>query len=633
MSNMANVHVQSPVTAPPVDRWGARSSYEWMLMQQPQILFDGLWQVGDDFFIVCPTLGEDPSARDGTPLTAWFASNRVIGAPVQLVPRAPAGAVKVPVRTLEQLVTGCGESHTLTERHQAFALALPKDFPDFRLSREDPRDLVLTSARVLTNEETQLLARVFAAMDSPLTLRTKVDFPLLASTRGEGDIHLVPSNLLGTNLGKDARWAWEADEDFWATNRIRMFHGEFSKASDLLPNSFKGSSSCVVDSIGARNLRTYLPIYKRVVLVAPVESLYERALARLRVSKDEILELMRLGRVQLLFPQSAERYPLTLFRRAVEEAPEAFLLSRRLGAACMIDARRRMLLHPPGGPEERGALLRELAIAAAKTPDGAIRRALNAALDQYGTTWSLGPSLLNRFGAMATLWSGIGPLTAATLHAIRGMDLRLEIVSAGMDVAWGGAIGATIFPKDDPEYSEQAAVELCASAYTGIANLPVPTNFGDVATVLDGLLGIDNDAPVVELARAFNPGDLDRMRKVTHAIAEPNLDPEFLSRAVAELNAGVRQYESRVAHQVRFDTMTAAGAIAGVAGTLVSGSLGAAVACVPLAGWLAARVLASNGAGAGGWRDLARALNALSSTDAVLVSRMRKQARKQSSPT
>jgi hypothetical protein len=349
-------------------------------------------------------------------------------------------------------------------------------------------------------------------------------------------------------------------------------------------------------------------------------------------TEDELVELARLGRVQFVCPQSADRYPARLFNRLAEAAPSAMLLSRRLAAAAVVDGRRRIGLVPGSDVDDRRRLLHALQATAASAASEPQREMLVASAEYLANAWLIGESLLNTHGAMATLWIGIGPLMARLFKAARGAERTLEIVAAGQDVMFGAALGATIFPQESPTYSAQAATELCASGYTGVANPSAPeVSFGDVEVVVDGLLGIDNDTGIVELARAFAADDVDHFGELAARLTKGNLDEDYLRAAVEAVNERVRRYESRSEHQAKFDTVTIAGVFGGAAASIgsvvaASAALGVTAGCLPLAAWLASRVFGPTGdAGVARWRDLGRALNTRTSLDAVLVSRMRRQ--------
>ena len=100
--------------APTPDRFYARACYDTLVVQQPHVKTEGMWWSGESFVIVCPNLRDD-CADDGQPITAWFGMNKILGAPVSLVPTTPTDAVRVSPRTAEELAEGFGDARTLRD--------------------------------------------------------------------------------------------------------------------------------------------------------------------------------------------------------------------------------------------------------------------------------------------------------------------------------------------------------------------------------------------------------------------------------------------------------------------------------------------------------------------------------------
>jgi len=619
-----------------VDPYGARHSFERLLLEEPQAVIDGLWVHNRQFFIRCPNLPNNPLASNGTPLVQRFDEHyRSSGSSVSLVSEVPPGAVRVPSRTPAELVLGIGDERTWAQLSDELGLILPKDFPAFRLSFDVTLPGYLVAlARDIGPEQTTALGQAFEHLQIGYPFRATVDATVETPTpavRRQGDISLRSTRRLGRNVGREAKFLNDEDGDFWVDQRMRIFGQAPPSLRDLLPATFRGSSACLVDNMGASNIRTYLSIYRRVLLVAPVEGHYERTLADLGLSNEELLQLMRLGRVQLLCPQSLDRYPSSLINSAAEAAPDALLLSRRFAAACVVDGRRRMLLLPGCDVEQRRQLLLLLDDARARAENDVQRQILAANLTHLRQAWLLGEGLFNTHGAMATLWIGIGQVMSKIVQSLWGKERVPEITTSGQNVMWAGALDATLFPINTETYSSQGWNELCASGYTGVPRVSVPAGFGDVGPVVEGLLGVENDASVVEFARVFDGGDVDRFREIVVRLAEHNLDPDFLRDAVAALNTRVQAYEGRVDHQARMDTVTAVGvlssAIGGVAGALGERAIAVAAGCIPLGVWLAVRLTTAEGRGSA-WRDALSAVNAGASRDAVLVSRLRRGLRR-----
>jgi hypothetical protein len=305
--------------------------------------------------------------------------------------------------------------------------------------------------------------------------------------------------------------------------------------------------------------------------------------------------------------------------RLAEAAPQSLLFSRRLAAATIAESRRRIpFIYLPFGSEDRHALLSLLNQVASDERLGNLAATLVQVL---GEIWCSAEARVNIQGAMATPALGVGRVLSAIYKYVTGRDLLLEFFSAAGPVEWAAALGATVFPVEVDGYSEQASTELCASAYSGIRNQPIPTSLGDVETVVGGLMALDNDAPILDVVRAFGNTDVDRLGEVVRRIASNSLEPESLRAAIMSFNNNVRQYEERVDRTTRWDLLALGGAVAYAAFSSVP-----AIRFIPMGAWLLQYLLsgADPSRDPGGRAiDWIRGMNAWTTGDVVLVSRLR----------
>jgi hypothetical protein len=112
-----------------------------------------------------------------------------------------------------------------------------------------------------------------------------------------------------------------------------------------------------------------------------------------------------------------------------------------------------------------------------------------------------------------------------------------------------------VAPTVCPGYDEQRAVEAVAALYSwqwiaerattgsGLEDVkPVPASVG---TAVNGLLALDGELPVLELAEAFGSADISAFRRLISDLTAKNVDEDFLADAVSRFNQEVRRYESR----------------------------------------------------------------------------------------
>jgi hypothetical protein len=305
------------------DPYYARWSYERLLLLQPQIQVTGLWKKDDWFYAICPDLSNELRASDGSQLIQWFDHfGRAAGSPIRLAAQQPQGATLVPERTPDEVATLVGHPLTVRDMFTQLAMVLPKTFPDFDFNTSPPKAFVYVP-RPLSQDEEECLRGVFSRYGLALHIEIIVDKERFESPKAfrygiQGDIDLIAGRCLPKSMGHDLKLAWEGDEDFWVENRKRVLASGLQVAHQVLPESFRARSSCcLVNAMGfpPRNMRTYITLYRRVIIVMPLSSRYPDALNALRVAENDLIELATRGRLQFVLPQSLDRYPMSLLEQ------------------------------------------------------------------------------------------------------------------------------------------------------------------------------------------------------------------------------------------------------------------------------------------------------------------------------
>ena len=543
-----------------------------------------------------------------------------MGMPIHLVSSPPPGASQVPTRTLEQLLHA--NPISVGDCRDDLSLALSPEFPRFDFTTLPP-DAIVTVPRELTNDERAELVTAFTALQIDMNLKVEVKplkTPLSLPQELQDKLRmamgprLTPSKQLPPSFGIDVRLVAEEDESFWNDNKGRALSGLVSRAADLLPPVLTiRSSRCLVDAALAPvlNVRIYLSLYREVLLVAPRKEFYPAVLASLGVSEDELVWLALVGRITLLLPDSLESYMPSLINKVAADSPTALLMSRRLALATVTDSRQRFpLAYPPLDVDQRAALLRDLwrSLAARSGMDRVYAEAL---LGHLSEVWCEDINHVFRAGALGTARLGAAPLIAQLMKLTEGVDRFVELTSASAAVEWSAALGATLFPAHYGGYSAQTASEVMAAVYSGVEDRqPVDVNFGAVEAALQGILLVENDAPIREFVGALQGEDVDRLRKVVEKIAEENLDPDFLVSAIDAFNQQIRTFERRETHLRALDVLTPVGILAHRPFLSV--------------GFWALKYLIGMPTG-GAVADLVRGIATWSPSDTVLVSRLRRR--------
>lgn len=537
----------------------ARWSYEQLLLRQPETEFKGLWTDGDRYFAVCPGVDGSTKERGGKQLVKWFNSEcRVAGVPITLVPEVPSGTAPVPPRGLNEVIENRGGLMTTRDLFVNLHFVLPAEFPNFALrnvARHGVATIEIQVAQNLSLEEHSELSKAIAKIGVSRPFSVSLlpglipDELPFRSANPEGDIDLVPSRRVSSARFRNLRWLVEEDDDFWATNRTKLL-GERSttEPTDALKKGFMNEGlGCYVDATTflAQNLRSYLALYNTVYLSPPIGENPSEKLQALGATPQELVQLVRCGRLRLVLPQSVDRYNQDWLSSAAEACPRGILLSRRLAAATIIDTRRRWpIFYPPFAFEERKACL--LAISrTAEALNGEQKVMLEGLIETLSTAWLRTEFFVNTRGAMATEVCGIGELVTSFYKKACNKDLTLEFWSAASQVERAGALGANVAPYASSGFNSEPFVDLVAGCFSGGKNASLAKLSTDTFALLDEILTIDNDVPLLTFAQEWASGDIERLRKFIVDLANWKQEPESRQEAIDAFNAEVRRYERR----------------------------------------------------------------------------------------
>jgi hypothetical protein len=561
---------------------------------------------------------------DGSPLADWFRLHRPLMADVSLAEVVPQGWESVPPQSVAEFMLPVGAFKNAEEVFNDLCVLLPRTFPLFQVS-PGRGSLEILVARPLTQPEVQALHGAMCGIQLELafTVRVATIVPPGEDPQPKRGIALVASRRLPLAAAKGLRDLAESDEDFWIDTRAALFGGDTLSLANVLPPQWRPSPSrCVVPAavFPACNIRNYLSIYREVVLVAPLAEKSAEILHSLRCEEADIVQLAESGRLRILLPQSIGRYDLKFLSSVTEVAPDAVLFSRRLAAATVVDSRRRIpLLYPTLGPQDRTVVLRALHAMAAAQPDSSLRWDL--VLQEIARIYSMAEVFLHSQGAMATASLGVGALVSRLYEAVSGRDLFIEFAAAASLVEWSALLGATAFPVASKGYSEAAACEMLASAYSGVQQGSVQPIANGLMELLPQILTVDNNAPLVEFTDVLAGGDIDRLRQLLISLAAVS-DFEARAEAVRNFNSHVRNFEKDAEKRKSWDIVSLMGAV----GPLLLPGPGKYVG---LAMWMLRRLLASNELTRFDSTAVGRFVDALNGplssdgSDVVLVSRVR----------
>jgi hypothetical protein len=613
------------------DPW-VRWTYERLCVLQPHVETAGICRSVGNYYIVCPKLVDGLRASDGTALADWFHSScRPAGVPIQLVSAPPGGAEKIIPRTLEEAVQLVGDPLTRGELLRELSLRLPRTFPLSGISDgSSPMTVQIRVTRDLTTAEEGGLDAVIRSLQQPWRHEIKVQSGSeegtptgAATTRPRppaGLPALAPSRVLFRSASSQLRSLYEADEDFWSTNRVKVLSSWDVERTQLYPSKEwdRDTSRCLLfahDS-NALPLVNPLTIFRKVALVfAPMSSIGEMC-SRLRCSESDLLQLMEMGHVQLVLPHSLELYPRRFLEAAAERAGGQMAFPRRIAALVVADARRRLpFLFAPFTTEERALIIQALRQASEVAEDPG-RRTLARAADSIAEIWCKQYEMVNRHGSVGASIVGLGGLIGAIFRENCRSSRELEFLQAGLVIQWAGALNALAYPTAT---ISNPFLEVLATLYGGAPVSSAPEFASSLKILVNGLLTLDSGVPPVELARSLGKGDVDRFRRLVDDVSRSNPDPEAVAAVIDRFNAAIRLYEGRSA---TFSSLDVLGLLRAL-GELTDQRW------LDLAGWFAIRIIRQlqkrrgSSAVIGSVIDVLDGMVNVSHPSAILVARMR----------
>ncbi len=618
------------VTSPKLQRdpW-ARWAYERLCVLQPQVETGGIWEHNGRYYIVCPKLADDLRATDGAPLHEWFhAKCRPAGVPMQLVPAPPNGSREIAVRTLREAIELAGDPLTRGEVLSELSLRLPRTFPLVGLEDGSTAMTVkIAVARDLSPEEQRDLEAAIEALQQPWRHETEVksvqeDLPKTPAARpGQpaGLPQLIPSRLLFRSASSHLRSICEEDEEFWSTNRVKVLGSWSVEPTALIPSRGwdRDMSRCLIfgNDTDALPIVNPLSIFRKVALVLAPGTTTAELCGRLKCTESDLLQLMELGRVQLVLPHSPDQYPLRFLELAAERSPAEMLFPRRVAALVVADARKRVpFLFAPFTTAERAVIIRALRQAAQAVEDPA-RRILDRAASSLADIWCKTYEVVNRHGSLGASIVGLGGLMGTIFRENGPASGQLEFLHAGLVVQWAGALNALAFPTVT---ISNPFVEILATLYSGAPVRSVPEFASNLETLVAGLLTVDAGVSPVELARSLGGGDIDRFRGLVEDVLRANAEPEAIRGVIEHFNEAVKAYEGRTATFRKLDILALLQALAALTKQPWIG----------LSGWFAKRLIQqlqdSRGSNAvvGSVIDALDGMAKMSHPSAVLVARM-----------
>lgn len=210
--------------------------------------------------------------------------------------------------------------------------------PNVKVSKiEEDHDNRLIIVKLSGNYEPDIVKGVeetVSALKGPYSYRIRIGGELTSNFKISDEVF----NIAPSQTKKELNCAFiERDETLWYENIEHIYNGSYQK-SDLYffdPNK----TACLVNfsRFQNANLRNHLLLYDVVYCVFPLAQEMSNFLVKQKISKDEILHLVRKGRLKILNMQPENRLDYGFINEAFQENPSAVVSRRALSALCAID--------------------------------------------------------------------------------------------------------------------------------------------------------------------------------------------------------------------------------------------------------------------------------------------------------
>lgn len=604
-------------------------SYETFLLTQYQVNSQGLYYYQGRYFICCPEINQDTLALDGSNVHQWFRMHKIMSTNLVLVNQLPEGAIKIDDQLADSVPLDSGYLVTNADIEYECDLLIPKLFPDYKVVIAHPTKIVF--GEEVSEEGFAELRRIFAdaKFQVPIVFENDTALVLPGKPRINFFQTILTYRQSKSTLSPAIAAAWEADEDTWLTVRNQVMSENPGDKNPFKPASFDGDSlRCLIDcSYGTPdNIRNYLTMYEQVCIVAPIAKMQEQALSNLGISPDELKELVKLNKVQLLLPKSIEHYEQSLLQDLLDIRKDNLHFTRSVSTMTIMEMRKRNPFLFPAIPiEEKQALLHAVdQSTASSVADEQLRQLIRSTISDTGNAWVRYPNWINQLDSAMLSRFGTANLIRSMLEFHTKKDFKAVFDLSAPAVEWEAATGSILIPATIEGYDTAPISGLVADVYSGTPSEDWVLQDRSIANfTAENILTISQYLPVLELATTFNGAEISRFRKLVLDITRHQQTQEGLQETIEAYNHFVKQYEKNKDNLASWN-------IKG----FVLGLIGKGITGVPMPSWLLGHVLKQTMKFGGKDPRLAKTIETIEANlqgsipDAVMISKMRDKVKK-----
>lgn len=561
---------------------GVLENYENFLMKQPHLVIKGLYQLENKYYIVIPELNNETLAFDNGLLESWYERNSIIGCNTKLSNKIPLNSIKVQEYTKDKIADLYGKGRNNTFFYFDIIEILPKSFPDFKLINSGKGDIRIIFEKDINEIEFQQLNNAIIKMGYPIKMYVEVnkDYSQIDRKLLEAPLLLIPSKTLPSIKDSKFNALWESDEDFWSSNKYKIYDAKITKQDFALKGVLTKNSSCIIsDTIRPDNIRNFLTIYETIFIVLPIMEHHEMYFNALGISLEELSHLVQLRRVKLVLNQPLQRYHPRLLGLVITLNDSDYILSRRLACMVVTELRKRIpLLYPTIPAELRYSILHVLNKVYGENDFMGIKAnsLINILSDIWQSDYIEG---IQRQGAYGILQNSFYKILDGIIKQKTSQDLGFEILTNIYSVDYAATLESNLIPSTSG-YDSQNLCLLISNIYTGIPKEAIIKKVPDINTTVENILTISKEVPIKVLAESFQNSDIDRFRGLIFGLTQHERSTEELNDSIIMFNSYVRNFENSKKRQGILD----------IKGLLLEIATGALAPNITIASWIVERI-------------------------------------------
>lgn len=422
--------------------------------------------------------------------------------------------------------------------------------PNVKVSKiNENHDNRLIIVELSGNYESDIVERVeetATALKGPYSYKVRSGGQLTSNFKTSDEVF----NIAPSQTKSELNCAFiERDEALWYENIEHIYNGSYKKSDLYFFDPSK--TACLVNfsKFQNANLRNHLLLYDVVYCVLPLAQEMSNFLVNQKISKDEILRLVKRGRLKILNMQPESRLDYGFINEAFQENPSAVVSRRALSALCAIDLvemNQSYALSDPELDKYIYPLVQEVSKLTGKDigtisnfllwPKQALRRSLDS---------------LNQAGPMGISRYGINNPIINSLPAENKEKIEFEFIVNSDQIHLSHALDATYFPffVDGEKYSDHPYALMMGemlnffknSNCQNISNLVDSENIKSAQNPSLGLISafdINDYIPVMEFEEEISSSVV--RNGMNSLFSELNLlDSEGRSQRISEYNIEV----------------------------------------------------------------------------------------------